>query len=112
MKHFDAEQSEEARLWCELSKQIEAIKSRHGAPNIIRLNTYATDAELRFFRPDDRLSAAQHRAIMERLCCRIRACGLSAETKMIDTDAYLRWLDDHHLSDSPAVRAAFISGQG
>lgn len=99
-----------AGLWPHVRERIEALEAKHGLPDVIRLNTYLLDAELQFFRPGEPVTAAEHRAAMEALAARIQKdYGFRVELVTVDTDAYFRWLDDNHLTDTPGRRAQFGS---
>lgn len=97
-------------LWPALDERVRTLRAKHTAPDVVRLTAYETDADLRLFRPEEDVNAAQHKEAMELLAKRVtRTHGLPAQVRVISTADYLRWLASNQIKDSPASRATYIT---
>ena len=91
--------------------QARHLRESHGKPQLIKLSTYATDADLRQLRPEDGPNATiqQQRRLVDAVASALRNDGHLVRLVTLRAVDYLKWLSDQNLPNTAANRAAFIS---
>ena len=93
--------------------QAKHLREKYGPANVIKLSLYATDADLRQFRPEDgpAATAAEQRQITEAVAAALRAEGQIVKLITLRAVDYLTWLTAQGKTNNPATRAEWLTWQ-
>lgn len=93
--------------------EAERLRQIHGAPQIIALSVYASDADLRQLRPEDGPDAtcAQQRRITDAVASALRDDGHIVKLITLRAVHYLQWLSESGRSNDAGTRAEWINRQ-
>lgn len=91
---------------------VDGALTTNGAPEVVCLVRYRTDADLHTYQPGFApLPATCHGVLLHRTLKALEARKANVRIVYLDPHAYKQWLAKNNLEDGPAARAAWSTAQ-